>query len=83
MNIEIFIYAVRDKAADSFLNPFVAVNDAVAIRQFAAAFGDDRTVMGSNPGDFELHLLGVFNTETGEINPVPDKIIDRGENHAV
>lgn len=78
-----FLYGVRDKVAGSFGSPFMAVNDDVARRQFAFAFKDERSVLASSPGDYELHLIAEYNQETGEIVPIPDLIIARGDDYAV
>lgn len=77
------IYCVRDLAADSYMPPFMAVNDAVAIRSFAYAFKDDRSTMASAPGDYELVLIATYDQMTGIIEPVDKKIIARGTDYAV
>lgn len=78
-----FLYGVRDKVAGSFGAPFMAVNDDVARRQFAFAFKDERSVLSSSPGDYELHLIGQFDQENGEVIPLPDLIIARGDDYVV
>lgn len=75
------IYAVRDRCADNYLNPYVAVNDDVALRQFAYAVSDGETIMRANPDDFELHFIGTFNALTGEIVGIPDRIVGRGSDY--
>lgn len=77
------IYCVRDLAANSFLAPFMAVSDEVALRQFAFAFKDDRSIMAANPGDFELFRIADFNQESGRIDPVDKIMIARGTDYAV
>lgn len=78
-----FLYGVRDKVAGTFGSPFMAVNDDVAKRQFAFAFKDERSLLASSPSDYELHLLGCFDQETGIIEPIADLIIARGDDYAV
>lgn len=77
------LYAVRDIAADSYMAPFVAVNDAVAIRSFAFAFKDDRSTMASAPGDYELMHIANYDNITGEVIPIDKIIVARGTDYAV
>lgn len=75
------MYVVRDAAADNYLAPFMAVNDAVAVRQFAAAFMDHAGIMANNPGDFDLYRIGHFNQSVGELTPEDRIVIARGTDY--
>lgn len=66
------IYCIRDDKA-GFLDPFVDLNDATALRNFTFAMEKD-TVMGVNNKDFSLYCVGTFNTGTGIIE-APDRPI--------
>lgn len=61
------LYSVYDKKSEVYANPFVLRNNAEALRGFATACNDPKTMMHSNPEDFELVVVGGFNPETGEI----------------
>lgn len=61
------IFSVYDTKAETFGNPFFAVNSAVATRMFAAAVQDRETPVGRNPEDFDLYQVGVWNPEVGVV----------------
>lgn len=56
------VYSIRDDAAGEFGPLFEAKNDAVAIRQFKALMGK-----ADFPEEYSLHLVGMFNRETGSL----------------
>lgn len=64
------IYSVHDRKAAVFARPFIAPNDGMALRSFAAAKLDPSTELAKFPEDFSLYLLGSFDDETGELSPV-------------
>lgn len=53
------VYSIRDKVARECGPLFVAKNDGVALRQFRNLLKTD----GVRPDDFELLLLGMFDTD--------------------
>lgn len=58
--------AIRDRAIDSFGNPFFVVAVGQAIRSFTAEInksGDNQ--LYAHPEDFDLYELGEFDTDTG------------------
>lgn len=77
------LYAVRDIAANSYMAPFMAVNDAVAIRSFAFAFKDDRSTMAAAPADYDLCHIANYDMQTGEVTPIDKVIVARGTDYAV
>lgn len=67
MKLEMF--AVYDAKARTYCTPFFSENVAVAIRAFAHAANDNQTDVGRFPSDFTLFHLGVFDSESGVIEP--------------
>lgn len=65
-----FVYALRD-VKTGYLDPFVAVSDAVAIRSFASSLitlRDTASDLWHFADDFELWVIGTFNTETAQLS---------------
>ena len=65
--MELSLYSVYDKKAQSYGNPFTAVNDQVAERMFQQLSSDPQSTVAAHPTDFELYKIAVFNTETGHL----------------
>lgn len=66
------IYSIRDILI-GFHDPFIMVNDDVALRAFVnAACADSPTIANENPADTSLFKVAEFDTNTGEIRPLPD-----------
>lgn len=61
------LFAVYDSKAESFGQPFFAVNAAVATRMFQAAVQDPETPVGRHPEDFSLFRIGIWNADTGVV----------------
>lgn len=61
------VYSVFDRKAAVFARPFVAPNDAMALRSYAAALQDPSTELHKFPEDFSLHRLGSFDDDTGQL----------------
>lgn len=62
------LYAVFDKKAEVFCQPYVSQNDSTAIRDFEHAATDDHMDIGRYPADFDLYFLGVFDDQLGTIS---------------
>ena len=60
------LYSVKDNLV-GFGPVYTAQNSAIGLRIFADAVSDQSTVVGRNPGDFDLYQLGEFDTDTGVI----------------
>lgn len=71
------IFSVFDKKARSYSNPFLSLNEGMAVRDFTAACRDPSLDLHKFPEDFTLHHLGSFDDEFGqfELNPNPVSII--------
>lgn len=72
------VYAVRDLVAKSFNQPWVDVNDEVAMRGFAQAINNN-SIMGFRPADFQLYQIGEFDTEKGDLQPILPILLARGD----
>lgn len=66
-----YIYAIRDKKADTFDQPFPAVNNSVAIRMFADLANRQDNLIGQHPEDFDLYQLAFFDPEDGQFKASP------------
>lgn len=64
--MKILLYSVKDNLV-GFGPIYTSQNPAIGARIFADAVADRSTVVGRNPGDFDLYQLGEFDTDTGEI----------------
>lgn len=75
------VFAVRDRAADSFGAPFVQVARGQAIRSFSdeinRAAPDNQLYL--HPDDFDLFELGEFDDSTGLYNTAIPKQIAVGK----
>lgn len=61
------IFSIRDRATDTFAQPFYMASTGAAIR----AFGDEinkkgESQLSAHPEDFDLYLLGEFDDNDGE-----------------
>lgn len=63
------LYNVMDKVAEEYAPPFVAKNDAVALRQF------NQMIKNLNVNDYDLNFIGKYDTDTGLITvSLPEKL---------
>lgn len=69
------MYAVYDAAAAAYLPPFLAQNDQVAERMFAAAAIDDSHQFCKHAKDYSLWRIADFDDETA--------VIEDRHNHCV
>lgn len=61
------VFSVFDSKAKAYLQPFQAVNSAVALRSFEAAVNDERHDFHRFASDYTLFELGYFDDSTGMI----------------
>lgn len=61
------IVAVSDRAVGEFMNPFVVPSRGLAVRSFTDEVNRPESEMHKHPEDYELHCLGEFEPEHGEI----------------
>lgn len=62
-----YVFAVRDRLAEVYGNPFMQPNKAAAIRTFADTVRSvgDTNMLNKHPTDFDLHYLGTWDDNTG------------------
>lgn len=60
------IYAIKDVKV-GFMQPFIQVNDAVAVREFRNIVNTHSSMVSANHTDMELYKLGTYNQDTGSI----------------
>jgi len=63
MRLEAF--SIRDNKSDSFMVPFYAVNQNLAVRYVKQILQDSRNDIAKYPEDFMVHRVGEFETSTG------------------
>lgn len=59
------IFAVYDSKAASFMTPYFALNQGLAIRSFSHLARDHNSYVSSFPADFTLFELGTIDLESG------------------
>lgn len=71
------VYAIYDSAAHVFTAPTIDISDASAVRNFQQAIANPGSVMNFKPDDFSLYQIGIFDVETGELEPFtpPSRLI--------
>lgn len=67
MNVKYF--AVRDKKAEAFMQPFQARTEGEAIRTFMDAVQDTKSPFYRYPGDFDLYYVADWNDAIGSFVP--------------
>jgi len=72
------MYSVLDRKAHVFAAPFTSTNDQTATRLFVRACNDPNNDLGMFPNDYALFEVGLFDDETGKIEPIeiPRLLID-------
>ena len=72
-------YAVYDKKAEMYSQPFLEIKDGTAIRAVQDLVINNKDhAFAKHPSDFSLHRLGEFDEATGVLtgNEKPAKIIE-------
>lgn len=67
-----FFYSIQDKKARMFLDPFVGVNDVIAMRDFQMHCMKGDSPLSLFAEDYALVCLGRFNVADGTIEMWPD-----------
>lgn len=63
------MYAIRD-VKTTFFPPQCAQNEPDAVRNFSMMVNTPSGVIGFSPKDFDLYLVGWFDTEKGSVEAV-------------
>lgn len=60
---------VRDEKADCYSNPFFVPALGIALRMFLDWSKDPETAVGKHPEDYRLYRVGVFDQDSGQLEP--------------
>lgn len=63
------VYCIRDVLV-GFMSPTVDTNDDTAMRNFSLMVNNNPGVIGFRPADFDLYCVGVFDSDSGLVNPI-------------
>lgn len=75
------LVSVYDKVACLYFPIMTEINLEVAVRNFREGARKNPQI-GAYPSDYELHHVGYFDDETGQVLPVSDNVLETG-NHIV
>lgn len=64
------IYCIFDEAAGIFTAPTIDISDESAMRNFKKLCSEAGSIMNFKPSDFSLFAVGIFDAETGSIEPL-------------
>ena len=71
--MKVRIYGFHDRASQSFIGDTAGLvlfkHDAVALRSFGDLCRQEGSIFAKHPHDYELISLGLFDSETGSIEP--------------
>lgn len=68
--MQLKIYSIRDAKAGIFNKPFYAITHADAERSFTKLSNDKQSMVGEFPEDFDLYYVGIYDDNTGKIEPL-------------
>ncbi len=72
-------FAVRDSKAEAFFPPFFQGTVGQGERTFVDLCRDGNVELSKHPGDYQLYLVGGFDSETGALSAVIPMVILSGE----
>lgn len=75
------LVSVYDKVANLYFPIITEINLEVAVRNFREGAKKNPQI-GAYPSDYELHHVGYFDDETGQVLPVSSNVLETG-NHIV
>lgn len=73
------IVAVFDGAIQGYGTPFFIQSDNAAVRSFKNEVNNSGSPFASNPDDYELYVVGAFDTEDGSISSNGPMLLARGK----
>lgn len=74
----IYIYTVRDAAAEKYLIPFFSQTDGMAVRDFTSIVTDENHQFHKFSEHFALYKIGEYLEETGliDVAKAPELIVE-------
>jgi hypothetical protein len=60
-----FVVAIKDRAADVFVQPFTVAHRNIAVRDFTDQVNNPESMLSKHPDDYDLWLLAEFDNNTG------------------
>lgn len=73
------VMAVKDRAADAYMQPFFSPTEAMAVRSFREECGKAESPFFKNPEDFDLYWLGSFDDNKGVIQSESPRLVARAQ----
>lgn len=73
------VLSVRDRATDSFANPFFVPAIGVAIRSFSDEVNRPDSPLNAHPEDYDLYLVGEFDADAGHLAPCDPRQVAIGK----
>ncbi len=70
------LYAIYDKAAETFTDPAPFINEALAKRAFSDLIAGDG-VYNAHPDDFDFYLVGYYDVRNGCMLSFDDVILPK------
>lgn len=66
------MFAIKDRATDSFNVPFTVMTTAQAVRTFADEVNSDpqRSAIAKHPDDYDMYIVGEYDDQTAKITPL-------------
>lgn len=74
--------SVRDLKANSYGAPVVFGTPLDAVRAFTDVLGDQRTLVGLHPADFQLVYIADFNEVTGVVKSIEHVVLMDGASYS-
>lgn len=77
------LFTIYDTKANLHEMPFCAPTESAGERMFADAVADPSSRVGRHPEDYQLSVLGAFDTDSGTITVFDDrKVLGTGVKYA-
>lgn len=73
-----FAFAVYDRAACAYSQPFFQSTRGLGERAFADVIADGKSAMAQHPGDYDLFCIGTFNNEDGVLESTKPQLLVTG-----
>lgn len=66
------VVSVRDSAVEAFYPPTFVQAIGLAVRSFGDEVRKEESALHAHPEDYELFLVGEFDTDSGSLLPLPN-----------